>query len=183
MTAFCPTERKLQLHQSSDPPFLEHGEVNAFHRNARHAIEHTGKHKRLVTRDKDTALTPRHRPHGPSRQIVHVRRVLKAFTIFLVKEDICSRICFASHAFRSRLAGFEEWRKGCKLKFADWRMDDRERRVEFRQQHDMQRRLQLADICRDGEELWPGTVRRYAYVGPTSYVRTSETAGRGALQC
>lgn len=69
-----------------------------------------------------------------------------------VKEDISPRICSTSHASRSRLAGFEEWRKGCELKFADWRVDDRERRVEFRQQHDMQRRLQVF-----GTLIWGGT--------------------------
>lgn len=72
----------------------------------------------------------------------------------------------------------QEWRKGCKLKLADWRVDDRERRVGSLQQHDMQRRLQVfAGLAKNFD------LEGYAYVGPTTYVRTSETVGRGALQC
>lgn len=63
----------------------------------------------------------------------------------------------------------------CKLKLPDWRVDDRERRVEFRQQHDMQSRLQVFAGLTNSES---GTAHEGVYV-----LRASKTAGQRVRQC
>lgn len=69
----------------------------------------------------------------------------------------------------------------CKLKLPDWRVDDREHRVEFRQQHDMHlcrgvyRRLQVFVGLTNFD---PGTVYEGVYV-----LRASKTVGQEYRQC